>query len=122
MSDNFSRQGEHFGRGKTKRFNNGFDQTSEQRTESTHNRGWMDSYQKLAETDILNVRSDKGPEFYFNQVKHHFSNDQNIIIRLHGYEDAIPNLIKISELLELSGMAEKIKIKFKEIAAKKLDQ
>ena len=82
----------------------------------------MDSYQKLAETDILNVRSDKSPELYFKQVKHHFSNDQNTIIRLHGYEDAIPNLILVSELLEISGMAEKIKIKFKEVAAKKSDQ
>ena len=122
MSDNFTRQSEHFGRGKTKRFNSGLDQTSEHGAESTHNRGWMDSYQKLAETDTLNVRSDKGPEFYFNLVKHHFSNDQNLIIRLQGYQDAMPNLIIVSELLELSGMAEKTKIKFKDSAATKLDQ
>ena len=71
-------------------------------------------YSKVAENDTLTVKKDEASEFYFQLVKHHFQNDQSQI-RLEALGGAIPNLVLVTELIELSGMAKKTKIKSKEV-------
>jgi hypothetical protein len=68
-------------------------------------------YSKVANNDTLTVKKSGDPILYYQIVSCHFSNPANNEIRLESLGSAVNNMFLIVNLLEISGVSTKVKVK-----------
>lgn len=66
---------------------------------------------KVATNDTLTIKRHGDPLIYLQIVSIHFSNSANSEIRLEALSSAITQMFLIVDLLEISGIAIKVKVK-----------
>jgi hypothetical protein len=63
----------------------------------------------MKENDTLTIKRGMSPLYYLEILQNHKRNSKRF--RLEALASAMPNLVKVSEMLELSGLATKVKVK-----------
>lgn len=67
----------------------------------------------MKENDTLTIRKGCPAEVYFEMLMVHHQEQNCSAVRLEALASAIPNLVKVAEMLELAGVGEKTKVRVK---------